>query len=302
MSLINDALKRAAEAQNQAQAQPQPRPRGPKGVEDLPVPMTPVAGRERPAWLPVAGIGLLIVALLGTSGFFFSKWWKERKAWQPYATEDIDENGLPRTNATARVESPKPPPTKVATATVTSAATNSPAATKAAAAPPTPSPEPPKTNFQPSVVATVTPTPPSSLPEPATPKTTNPAVVVIPPATAKPPGPLVPSPPPGTPPATAKVETNPAPANPPPIKPVPPVVPPNMSKKPDEHAARIAAVEFPELKLQGISRRKNKTFAVINGKTLSAGDRIEGVILLKIDTDSVIVEKGGARRELFLLR
>ena len=70
---------------------------------------------------------------------------------------------------------------------------------------------------------------------------------------------------------------------------VPPVFPP-------------ATVEFPELKLQGISRGKKKTFVTMNGKTVSLGDRIEGVTLLKIDADSVTVEKGGAKRELFLLR
>lgn len=278
MSLINDALKRASEAQGQAAT----RPRGPKGVEDLPVPMTPVSARERPAWVPVVGIGLVIVALLGASGFFFAKWWKERQAWQPYATEDIDENGLPLTNATAKGESPKPAPTKVAKAPVAPAptGTNPPVATKTPVTPPAPAPEPPKTNAPTAIVAVVTPAPPP----------------------AKQPDPVVPAPPPVSPPAMAKVETNPAPANPPPVKPAPPAVPPDTTKKGDDHAAKVAAVEFPELKLQGISRRKNKTFAVLNGKTLSAGDRIEGVILLKIDTDSVIVEKGGARRELFLLR
>lgn len=288
MSLINDALKRASESQAQAAT----RPRGPKGVEDLPVPMTPVAARERPAWVPVVGIGLVIVALLGASGFFFAKWWKERKAWQPYATEDIDENGLPRTNATAKAASPKAPVAPVP------AGTNPPVVTKAPVAPPTPVPEPSKTNQPTAIVAVVTPAPPPPTPEPLTPKATNPVVNVPTPPPAKQPDPVVPAPPPVSPPAMTKTETTPAPAAPPPVKPVPP----DPAKKGDDQAAKVAAVEFPELKLQGISRRKNKTYAVLNGKTLSAGDRIEGVILLKIDTDSVIVEKGGARRELFLLR
>jgi hypothetical protein len=300
MSLINDALKRASESQAQAAT----RPRGPKGVEDLPVPMTPVSARERPAWVPVVGIGLLIVALLGASGFFFAKWWKERKAWQPYATEDIDENGMPRTNATAKVAAPKAPSTQVAKAPVTPApaGTNPPVVAKAPVTPPAPAPEPPKTNPPTVSVAIVTPAPPPTTPEPPAPKATNPVANVPTPPPAKQPDPVVPAPPPVSPPAMAKVETNPAHANPPPVKPAPPAVPPDTTKKGDDHAAKVAAVEFPELKLQGISRRKNKTFAVLNGKTLSLGDRIDGVILLKIDTDSVIVEKGGARRELFLLR
>lgn len=292
MSLINDALKRASESQAQAAT----RPRGPKGIEDLPVPMTPVAARERPAWLPVAGIALVIVALLGASGFFFAKWWKERKAWQPYATEDIDENGMPRTNATAKAASPKAPVAPVP------AATNPPVMAKAPVTPPTPAPEPPKTNPPAAIVAVVTPAPPPTTLEPPAPKATNAVVNVPTPPPAKQPDPVVPAPPPVSPTAMAKAETNPAPPTPPPVKPAPPVVPPDPAKNGDGRTAKVAAVEFPEMKLQGISRRKNKTFAVINGKTLSAGDRIEGVILLKIDTDSVTVEKGGARRELFLLR
>jgi hypothetical protein len=54
--------------------------------------------------------------------------------------------------------------------------------------------------------------------------------------------------------------------------------------------------------LQGISLGKKKTFATVNGKTLALGDRIEGALLVKIGTDSVTFEKGGAKRELFLLR
>ena len=67
MSLINDALKRAAEAQNQGQS----RPRGPKGVEDLPVPMTPTAAPEKPSRVPLAGVAVVVVLLLSASGYFF---------------------------------------------------------------------------------------------------------------------------------------------------------------------------------------------------------------------------------------
>ena len=100
MSLINDALKRASEAQVQS-ADPSSaaaRPRGPKGVDDLPVPMTPVATANRAAWLPVAGVALLILTLLTASGFFFWKWWEERRAWVPY--EETPEDPVPdKTNA-----------------------------------------------------------------------------------------------------------------------------------------------------------------------------------------------------------
>ena len=99
------------------------------------------------------------------------------------------------------------------------------------------------------------------------------------------PQPPIPIPPPNLePPAVTMTNAPPVPK---------PVVPP---------VVQPTTVEFPELKLQGISRGKKKTFVTINGKTVSLGDRIEGVTLLKIDADSVTVEKDGAKRELFLLR
>ena len=275
MSLINDALKRAAESQGQAQAQAQSRPRGPKGIEDLPVPMTPVSARERPAWLPVVGIGLVIVALLGASGFFFAQWWKERKAWQPYAETPPDDD--PATNTVAKGKSP--PDTKQAKANTKVPPITPPIATNPVV----------KTNVEVAIV------PP--------PKATNPVVTVavIPPT--KQPDPVVPKtvvePPPVTPPTNTppvlKVETN-AVVVVPPVKP-----PPDTTKKGDDHA-KVAAVEFPELKLQGIIRGKKKTTVIVNGKMLSLGDRIEGAFLLKIEQESVTFEKGSTRRELFLLR
>ena len=272
MSLINDALKRAAESQGQAQNQAQTRPRGPKGIEDLPVPMTPVGARERPAWLPVVGIGLVILVLLGASGFFFAKWWKERHAWQPYAETPPDED--PATNKVAMLT---PPVTVKAPPVTPPATTNPPVKIDVAVAVTLP---PPAQTTNPVVAVVV---PPSKLPDP-----------VVPP-------PIVTPPPPVTPPIVAKVETNSTPPVIPPVKPPPLIVPPDTTKKGDDHT-KVAAVEFPELKLQGIIRGKKKTTAVVNGKTLSLGDRIEGAVLLKIDLESVTFEKGSVRKELFLLR
>lgn len=282
MSLINDALKRASDSQAQAQAQAATRPRGPKGVEDLPVPMTPVSAPERRAWVPVVGIALVLLALLGASAFFFEKWWTARKNFQPYAIEDIDEHGMPRTNVVAKVEPPKVTP---ATTTNPPVATNPPSVV---VTPPTP----PKTN--PPLIAVVVPpvVPPVVILPPVVPPVVAPPVIPVPvPVIAT--NPVVP--PPKVEPVTVAVTTNePAPPKPP-VPPIPPkvVVPP---------AVLVAAVDFPELKLQGISRGKKKTFVTVNGKTLSLGDRIEGVTLLKIEADSVTVEKSGAKRELFLLR
>lgn len=277
MSLINDALKRAAESQGQTQAQAQTRPRGPKGVEDLPVPMTPVAASERPAWLPVVGLGLLLVALLGASGYFFSQWWKERKAWQPYAETPPDDD--PATNAVAKGKSPpdaKQTQAGVKPSTITPPATTNPVV---------------KTNIDVAVIPPTKPTnlvvdvavnPPTKQPEPLIPKTiVNPPPPIMAPTNT---------------PSVAKVEPNSTVVIPPPVKP-----PSDTTKKGDDHT-KLAAVEFPELKLQGIIRGKKKTSVIVNGKMLSLGDRLEGAFLLKIDQESVTFEKGSARRELFLLR
>lgn len=280
MSLINDALKRASEAQSQAQT----RPRGPKGIDDLPAPMTPVAARERPAWLPVVGIGLLILALLGGAGYFFAQWWKERKAWQPYVETPED----PPTNAVAHVKPPpevKPTPMVAKPPVVTPpAVTNPPAKTNVEVAvlppvKPTPTNPPPALATNPVVVVQAT------NPPPIKPVVTNPVPVVTPP----------PIPPPATNPAVAIV-TNQPPVPSAATNSTPSVV------APPKRTNDVALVEFPELKLQGISRGKKKAVAIVNGKTLQLGDRIEGAFLLKIEQESVTFEKGSVKKELFLLR
>jgi type II secretory pathway component PulC len=86
--------------------------------------------------------------------------------------------------------------------------------------------------------------------------------------------------------------------NPPPVTPPTPPEPSKIGEPPPA----AAAVGFPELMLQGISVGKKKTFAIVNGKTLLLGDRIEGALLVKISTDSVTFDKAGTKRELFLLR
>lgn len=281
MSLINDALKRASEAQAQAQT----RPRGPKGIDDLPAPMTPVAARERPAWLPVVGIGLVVLALLAASGYFFAQWWKERKAWQPYVETPED----PPTNAVAHTKPPaelKPPPPVAQPPVVTLPTTTNP---------------PAKTNVEVAVIPPIKPAPTNLPPTLAT----NPVVVVLatnpppirPPATN--PVPVVlpnPIPPPATNTAVAVVTNPPPPVPSATTNAAPAVVPP------PKRTNDVALIEFPDLKLQGISRGKKKTFVTVNGKTLQLGDRIEGAFLLKIEQESVIFEKGSVKKELFLLR
>lgn len=310
MSLINEALKRASEAQaaDQPPGAAPPRSRAPKGVADLPMPMLPTAAPARSEWLPVVGIGLVIFLLLTTSGFFFWKWWEERKAWQPYAeTQPDPEDPAKQPLIKPTLVSTSPPPVTVSKAPKPPlVATNAPSANL----PPTVIARPtvPATNPVP-VIPPVTPVPvPPAVAavKPPTVSTSAPPVAVVPPTVV--PAPPAVSPPVTNPPPTAVVQvamntgTNapPQPA-PPPIR-VPPTPTLDSKKKADPPAPSVAEVEFPDLKLQGMIKGKKKVTVLVNGKTITLGDRIEGATLTRIENESVVFEKSGARRELFLLR
>src|SRR5712671_6353330 len=64
MSLINEALKRAKQAQEQKP------PAGPPVA-----PLQPVDYAARPSWLFRSVVGLLLLASLTCSAWFFAKWW-----------------------------------------------------------------------------------------------------------------------------------------------------------------------------------------------------------------------------------
>ncbi|PYK95988.1 MAG: hypothetical protein DME19_21255 [Verrucomicrobia bacterium] len=65
MSLINDALKRARQAQQQNPFSGQPE-----------VPLQPADYAARPNWLLRTVVGLLVLASLAGAGWFFSRWWR----------------------------------------------------------------------------------------------------------------------------------------------------------------------------------------------------------------------------------
>jgi hypothetical protein len=52
---------------------------------------------------------------------------------------------------------------------------------------------------------------------------------------------------------------------------------------------------FPKIKLQGIFYKSDKASALMNGSTLFQGDSINGVKILKIDPESVIMEYNGRK-------
>lgn len=85
MSLINDALKRASEAQREhVHVQ-----RGPKGLDDLPPPvMSQAAGSGRRQFVPAMALAAVVIVLFVLSGFFFFKWWQG--GGQPKVPEGMD--------------------------------------------------------------------------------------------------------------------------------------------------------------------------------------------------------------------
>jgi hypothetical protein len=60
------------------------------------------------------------------------------------------------------------------------------------------------------------------------------------------------------------------------------------------------SVQFPELKLQGIYYRLSSPTVLINGQTLTAGDSIQGVRVVKIERESVTLEMAGQKKVLIL--
>ena len=59
---------------------------------------------------------------------------------------------------------------------------------------------------------------------------------------------------------------------------------------------------FADLKLQSIIFREDKPAALINGELLVAGEKVRGARILKIERESVTVERGGETNELWLRR
>lgn len=57
---------------------------------------------------------------------------------------------------------------------------------------------------------------------------------------------------------------------------------------------------FPELRLQGIIFRSTNPLVLINGRTLTVGDEVDGAKITAVDKSSVKVEFNGETRTLRL--
>lgn len=69
--------------------------------------------------------------------------------------------------------------------------------------------------------------------------------------------------------------------------------------KKEEPAQDVKPV-WPELKLTGIAQRDSQSFAILNGKMLSAGRKLGEVTVIEVNERSITVECHGERRTLYI--
>ncbi len=73
---------------------------------------------------------------------------------------------------------------------------------------------------------------------------------------------------------------------------------PAANSEPVKAAVKPIPVEFPPLKLQGIYFRRKDPSAMVNGHNVYAGDIVEGVRVVAIERQQVVVELNGQRKSL----
>ncbi|MGB0579122.1 MAG: hypothetical protein ACPGVU_05405 [Limisphaerales bacterium] len=317
MSLINDALKRAAEAEKRQTGTRHPRRRGPKGAEAL-GPMThtkPVKSRRDMLSIsPAFGLIMLIILMGGLSAFLLHSWWakhgrnntvgktledmiitdprltQNRPSSPIVVTEkgvksdDSQTNGVVTTNNNAVSIAPA---TTVVHNTATNSAAVSPPTSATNALPPTP------------LLATANPaTTQPKLPAPATqPATTNSAPIPV----------KLPTP-------------DPTPSGPVIVRPRAPEGPKTRDQINADLAARERAmnttigspvtteptsvekptVEFPEIAVRAIIIKQNSGSADVNGKIVSMGDLVGGAELVEVRAEFIVFEMKGDRRKYYI--
>ncbi len=265
MSLINDALKRANQAQKQKPPEREDRPKL--------APLQPVEN-ARPGfdWSRLLLPAVLGVVLMAAGAFLWS-WATSR-----HGSGAVTEAAKAPTEVKPVVA---PEPTKPAAETATTGkpvikiSTNvvvrtPPPVTKpveVASAPSAPSATPPATAVAPPAPVAV-----SKAPEPTPVASSTPAPVQAPVAASAPA-------------TTTAVETTPPAATIAP-KPTPPSPPPAPPKP-----------EFPQIKIQGIAFRRTNPSVYINGKSWYVGDVVQGAHITKIERLSVFMEFQGETRE-----
>jgi hypothetical protein len=311
MSLINDALKRAADAQKRNEPAPRARGRAPKGPEAVGPPMEPVVqrlGRRNDSMFSTEfGMIMLVGLLLLISSYFFYKWWEDRNRFRPHippgmsALEamiiDSDDDG-PEGSSTSGsgllvigVDNPNATNKLAATTNLAGASSNSvtPAIASPATAPVPPTPTTAATS-QTNVATTTHP----HAHQPITPEQSGTQLV----ATPTPKmliGPEVIQ-------GRAPTTTASAPAT---------GAGTNHTGQPKltragngntEKPKPETLVEFPEIELKGIIIMRTNSSAFVNMKTMRLGDMVKGAELTEIRQQWVKFTLNGADKKFYLLR
>lgn len=294
MSLINDALKKANQAQKKRA------PQGPLGA-----PLQPVESLKRPpSHMPKIAAGLLAVILAGASAWYFM-------GGKTNESPDLalaGTSGLPTVAVASDPGASTPSVESSSSPEVVESPTKTPAEMRSSATPNLPSAVRAQIDTGSAVVATESATQPGvqrtdmaslRMPEPlTTPMTDQSNGGPGAPMVARPAATLEISPPPGVrpsaPPMAPTVSTSRVPAGSAPV----------VANVPADSAATAAPdathaeIEFPNLQLQGIFFRMKNPSVMINRRSLFVGDTIAGVRIVDIQRRTVTIEKDGQRKVL----
>jgi hypothetical protein len=282
MSLINDALKRAKQAQQND---------APPAVRQA---MKPVDTLQRRTPLPKYLIPALIVILLIVADLLIWSWWKGR------SRDTAPESVIATTPAvqTPKAQAPFAPPPQVASTPAQ--------ALQPIVKPKLPTPAHPVSTFKP----TPSPVPkariekqPPKVVQPKSQTKPQPTVVVKPEVNQS--VPVVTPPPqvqpvPSAPKAIAPAATSTTVASLPEVKPVVKPVAAIPTVKPPTELPPPPKVEFPPLQLQGVFYLPSRPSAVVNGRTVVVGDSIGEAKVQAIDQRSVKMELKGQVKVLWL--
>jgi len=320
MSLINDALKRASEAEKRhaglSSSGPGVRPsgrRGPKGPEALGPPMK-VAPKQRrePMISSALGVAIIAICLAVIGGKLIYGWWTSRPQ---FALRNLPDGVDP---LEAMIVTKKTAEEK-GMIHVTAEGVGFPQANNL-----TDVTNRVSTNFvaganHSNAVALVSNTVPATVTNAAVIVQTNAVPVVPSPSTNNPIPVKIVSPTPvaksGTPagPTILIAETIPAHRS---AKALTTGLTPSAGPKPSMTPAKHkpgkafdgqmtevdSKSEFPVIQLQGIIIKKNNATAFVNNKTLRVGDSVQGAELVEIALQYVKFAKGGVEKKFFLLR
>ena len=307
MSLINDALKRAAEADKRHKGGSRRRsgPRGPKGPEALGGPIEPMqpVRRRRAGFLfsPTFGVAMLIVILGCVGAFFIHSWWNSRPRFVlqnlPPGVDPLEamivetkpkKSGTEKKLIIVTEDGMKVPIAKKQEEPLTKKSESEATPAKKTAVPPPPKQavvkpvgiasgpvSKPPTNAPPAAptILQVTGVEGSKTPDQVAAekaaRLTNSVTLTNASLTN----------------AIAMKGTNGTPAAPVPI----------MAAKPKK-----PGIEFPAIKVGGIFIKKDSAIAYVNGKTLAIGDLIEDAELVEISVQYVTFAMKGTEKKYFL--